>query len=552
MHLLSRLANRTLKAKAWRGMRRWASATDHTAETQENLLMRIVRENRETVFGREHELMRVRSVADYQGRVPIRDYDDFVPYVEAIAAGQNGVLTADTVTRLLPTGGSTGGTKLIPHTGSLRSAFQRGIDPWLHSLFTQWPGVMNGRAYWQVTPPAGSSRTGAGLTGFEEDSQYLSSTARALTQHLLAVPDSVGHLESLDNFKYVTLRYLLACQDLTIISVWSPTFLEALLGSMDRWRESLLEDIHDGTLKMPDEVPGHIPERFGSLRVPRPKRARELERCLGSQTRPLAHVWPELRVISCWSDGSASEPARRLMERFPGAALQPKGLIATEAIITFPWRSAGQALAVTSHFFEFLDGSDRVHLAHELKQGQSYSVIVTTQGGLYRYRLRDLVYVTGRVGNCPTLDFLGKEELIVDLVGEKLHEAFVRAAVEQSCADLSIRPMFSLVAPSAPSPRAPGFTLFIQYDDLSESDRVICRRLAHRLDSALQHNYQYRYAREIGQLAQIRVATIDREINAMERFERHCRSRGQRLGRVKPVALHSDSDWGVAFVAGRS
>ena len=51
----------------------------------------------------------------------------------------------------------------------------------------------------------------------------MSSATRA--RQVLVVPDSVGCLTSLDNFGYVTLLLMLACRDLTIISVWSTTFL---------------------------------------------------------------------------------------------------------------------------------------------------------------------------------------------------------------------------------------------------------------------------------------------------------------------------------------
>jgi hypothetical protein len=55
-------------------------------------------------------------------------------------------------------------------------------------------------------------------------------------------------------------------------------------------------------------------------------------------------------------------------------------------------------LAVQSHFFEFVDADSRVHLANSLKQGEEYELVVTTSGGLYRYRLQDHVLVTGCLG----------------------------------------------------------------------------------------------------------------------------------------------------------
>src|SRR5215207_9643556 len=44
---------------------------------QERTLLRLVRYARRTAFGRAHGFERINSVADYQERVPLRDYEAF-------------------------------------------------------------------------------------------------------------------------------------------------------------------------------------------------------------------------------------------------------------------------------------------------------------------------------------------------------------------------------------------------------------------------------------------------------------------------------------------
>ena len=46
-------------------------------ETQRHTLLRLVRQAQHTCFGREHDFQRIRSVTDYQRRVPLRDYEAF-------------------------------------------------------------------------------------------------------------------------------------------------------------------------------------------------------------------------------------------------------------------------------------------------------------------------------------------------------------------------------------------------------------------------------------------------------------------------------------------
>ncbi|NJN81644.1 MAG: GH3 auxin-responsive promoter family protein, partial [Caldilineaceae bacterium] len=142
------------------------------------------------------------------------------------------------------------------------------------------------------------------------------------------------------------------------------------------------------------------------------------------------------RLISCWADANAASFAVELGARFPQARIQAKGLIATEAFVSLPVDGeAGASLAIRSHFFEFLPlldagvDTDSPQLAHQLETGARYEVVVTTGGGLYRYRLFDAVEVVGRRRQTPLLRFLGKTNLISDHFGEKLDERQVRQAV---------------------------------------------------------------------------------------------------------------------------
>ena len=49
----------------------------NVAKVQANTLLKLVRFAQDTKFGRDHDFAHIGSVADYQARVPIRDYDDF-------------------------------------------------------------------------------------------------------------------------------------------------------------------------------------------------------------------------------------------------------------------------------------------------------------------------------------------------------------------------------------------------------------------------------------------------------------------------------------------
>ena len=46
------------------------------------LLLKIVRDNRDTEYGRAHHFSEIKSIEDYKRLVPLSTYDDYAPYIE--------------------------------------------------------------------------------------------------------------------------------------------------------------------------------------------------------------------------------------------------------------------------------------------------------------------------------------------------------------------------------------------------------------------------------------------------------------------------------------
>jgi len=131
---------------------RFGRACRNVAAVQSRLLLETVHANRATEFGRAHNFAGIRTLRDYQERVPLALYANFAPAIQRIAAGARNVLTAEPVTLLEPTSGTTSGEKLVPYTAGLRRQFQRGVAAWMANLFWQRPALRSGRAYWSISP----------------------------------------------------------------------------------------------------------------------------------------------------------------------------------------------------------------------------------------------------------------------------------------------------------------------------------------------------------------------------------------------------------------
>lgn len=500
---------------------RFRRATSRVREEQERLLRRMLQANADTEFGRRYGFSSIRSVRDYQDRVPLLTYEDYRPAIDRLAAGESDILTRDHVRLFEPTGGSSGATKLIAYTTALEREFQRGIRPWIANLFLARPELMEGQAYWAVTPVATRlQRTAGGLPiGFEDDSAYVGGWQQRLVQAVMAAPAALRNESDIERFRYLTLRALIQCTSLRIVSVWHPSFLLWLVERLPDWGDALARELSGD------------------------RRRAALHAALGAGTAAERHtrLWPRLGLISCWADAAAAAPAARLEQLFPQATIQGKGLIATEGFISFPLvKREGAALAVRSHFLEFEEAGDktgaRPKLAHELEGGGRYVVVISTGGGLYRYQLHDVIQVIGFVEQCPLIRFVGREGHVSDWFGEKLTDAYVSGLLKD---DIAVDHAFAMLAYDD-APSGGGYVLYVE--STASDDEL--QRLGRHVESALRRAFYYDYARRLQQLAPLRVFRAEAaEACFLERSVRE----GQRAGDVKLPALDLRTDWSRTF-----
>ena len=177
----------------------------------------------------------------------------------------------------------------------------------------------------------------------------------------------------------------------------------------------------------------------------------------------------------------------------------------------------GCVAALTSSFIEFRDSAGQFWLTGELVVGETYDVILTTEGGLYRYDIGDRVQCVSKKGPIEQLIFVGRAGAFSDLVGEKLDESFVAGIL----GELSLHAV--LVTKTEPHPH---YELLVDSSDLPPEAQMV--------EAALCRNPQYSYARKLGQLGPLRLISAPGFM--AEEAEQRARN-GQRLGDVKPSVL---------------
>lgn len=471
---------------------------------QENYLFSLLEKNKDTIYGQKYHFKDIHDYSDFATNVPLTKYEDYEPYIEMICRGEKAVLTAEDVLLMELTSGSSGGKKMIPYTPSLKREFQRGIMPWLCDIYTNIKGADSGKSYWSITPVTqGKSFTECGIPiGFEEDSEYFGKAVQHIMNTLFAVDGNVKFSSDTESFYLDTAAQLLRCKELTLISVWSPSFLIILCGF-----------IRDNAKKLSTNLPQEQRQTF----------------LHAAESNRFDIIFPKLKIISCWTDGAASEQSEDIKMLFPGIYIQPKGLLATECFVSFPLvGEEGSRLSVRSHFFEFRSLSDdKIYTADSLQEGE-YEVIVTTGGGFYRYCTGDVIQILEVYPDAPPrIRFLRRKGICSDLFGEKLTEDFVRGVLSKLKTDNK----FCLLAPEGNF-----YCLYTECTDIT----------AEMLDNALRDSYHYNYCRQLGQLQMAQVCVVSKDPH--KAYIQKLADEGMRIGDIKPCLLTNKSGWKSYFV----
>jgi hypothetical protein len=484
-------------------LRHFTACCDGVEPCQTQWLKRCLARNRNTDFGRRYAFDTLVSVSDYQKKVPLVGYQALQPYISRIAHGEENVLFSGTPKAFELTGGSGGGSKLIPYSYDSLVDFQTALLPWLGEMVTTY-GINSGSVYLTLSPALRErSVTAAGIPIGLPDSAYLGEGAGSVLAALSAVPVWVGELFEFEVWQLATLYGLVRHSELALISLWSPSFFLLLMQGL--WER---QDELGRLLQRGGPIAGHaVDADSGAI-----KRFRSY-----LKDRDSRHLWPRLKLVSCWMDGASRPYVESLKTVLPQAEFQGKGLLSTEAVVTVPNTNGIPLLAAQSGFYEFVDESGEINCAWELAKDRFYEVVVTTAGGLYRYRTGDQVRCMGMFNGLPALRFLGRNDLTSDMVGEKLTESFVAQCLEGLQG-------FKMLAPVHSQP--PHYTLITEH-------APSCASMAEDMDKQLMANPQYAYARKLGQLAPLTVTAHADPLRVYIAWS----SQQQRLGDVKIPAL---------------
>jgi len=507
-----KLLGKVVRRPVLRHLAAFEAATHRPRETQEVLLRRILSFQTDTDFGRQHGFASIRSIDDYRRQLPVAGYEYFEPYIARVRRGELRALLADPCVHMFAlTSGTTAARKFIPVTPQYLADYRRGWNIWGMRLFRYDHPEMKLRPIVQISSDWDEFRTEAGIpcgsvTGLTAEMQ------KRIIRWLYCVPGCISKIKDPMAKYYVVLRLSLP-RPVGMVVAANPSTLVNLARAGDQHKESLIRDLHDGTLSERIDVPGEIRAVLArQLGRKHPKRARELEEIVRrTGTLYPRDFWPQNCILGNWTGGSVAAYLRHFPRYFGDTPIRDVGLIASEGRMTIPVadHTPSGVLDVTSHYFEFIPESEANRpapvtlAAHEVKEGEKYYILPTTAFGLYRYHIHDLVRVTGFYNQTPLVEFLSKGAHFANITGEKLSEYHVTQSMEEVLPGLNLTLTSYSLAPCWDD-ATPYYGLFVERGDLMNGHQG--QELAAALDRRLAtHNVEYASKRDSQRLGAVRL-----------------------------------------------
>ena len=483
----------------------------------EQSLLSIIFDNKDTEFGRKHGFASIKSIEDYKASVPISNYDDYEPAIRRIMErGEEGILSAYPLSYFARTSGSMGVPKYIPVSTKDVARYTRYSTELLLAVADEY--------YRNTTEKGLKCGYGINLIDLSIDetergiptgpiSATLLGNVKGISDNVFTVPwELMRHKEHQDN-KYIMARFSLEKRDVTFIS---STFITAVVDFIDYIRdnwEMLCMDIYHGRIDKSIKISAENREKLERIIKPNPKRAKEISKEMKKGSFEIVpRLWPDIQFIAGVGTGSFMTYFKK-MYMYAGKKVPFNNLVyaASEGVFAAARRmgDSSYVLIPEGGFYEFIpveSKDDTTLTMDQVEQGMDYQVVITNLSGLYRYKIGDVIRVTGFYNEAPMVKFMNRANRGLSLAGENISVDDIRWCIEHFMRDTGLMVIdFSLYANTNEKPVC--YDVYMEFDEkLSEKDIKDCREI---LESRMmQSNLVYGNKLRLGQIGPLRLIPL--------------------------------------------
>ncbi|XWS11020.1 hypothetical protein CRYUN_Cryun38cG0048000 [Craigia yunnanensis] len=442
--------------------------TTNAHQVQEQVLGEILMRNAGTEYLRGF----LNGQADkqlFKRNVPFVTYEDIKPYIDRIANGETSdILLADPITQFIQSTGTSGGQpKLIPLTAESLEKRKSSSTLLEHVMKKYFDGLDEGKAMSLLfVNPGMETPSGLMATMYATCCFKSNSFKNGLAKFCSSPIETILCLDNKQSMYCQLLTGLLQRDE--VVGVGS-TFASVLARSIkfleDYWKE-LCSNIRTGHLSNWITDPGCKSAMSSILTRPNPELADSIEHICDDKSWEgiIKKLWPKTKFIMSIITGSMSQYISLLEFYGGGIPLVSQSYASSEANFGINLKPLSKPSDVSYTFlpnmayFEFLPvNKDSGEKAKELefdgasgkessemtnqngnvepvdlvnvKLGQYYEVVVTTLTGLYRYRVGDVLKVTGFRNNSPQFQFVERQNVVLSIDHDKTSEADLLKAI---------------------------------------------------------------------------------------------------------------------------
>lgn len=435
-------------------------------EANTQLLMKILQDNKDTEYGRKYGFADIHSIEEFQQKVPVTVYDDYLDYIiRETEQNETNLLCTYEISHYNKSSGTMGNPKRIPMSDEAIRIFQRYNNDYMHAMLADKLGLgwIDGKQM-SLTESAAQIQTLKNNATFGALSVKMVLNFRQYLPMFYTSPDEATFPDQSTNTRYLHARFGLMDGNITSIGGSFASFTLELLRYIEREWQMLVRDIEQGTIdesiRLKDDVRSSLQQKI----APMPERAAQLRAIFeqGFEEPFVPKVWPRLMHIIGVGTGSFKAYSDKIRSRYTSESVKQYkvGLSASEGIYSVPFEldCEDSALIPDSVFYEFLpldagDDFSKIVTLDGVEPGKDYELIVTNLSGFYRYRMRDAIRISGHYNNLPTMQFLYRIDQTVSIMGEKTTEVAIQAAAENTAKELGFELIdFSMYPDTEASP----------------------------------------------------------------------------------------------------
>lgn len=442
--LIVKIIENVLIGKGKKAIQHLDEISKDAVGVSERLLMELVRKNENTEFGKRMHFDQIKSVKDYREKIPYTDYDFFSEYIDRMVKnGETNLITADPIVQYAMSSGSVGNPKHIPVT-------QANVD--LYTTYTTNLALYSGKEYYENRGQK-FGKAGRGFLALEAVNKPLpdgtprtaiSSTImkkyEKILKYVYTSPVQVIMPDRMDlDLKYLKLLYLLKDRDCLYLAAAFMTALVDLMSYLeDNWK-SIVDDIENGTISSAVNIPDKMRSELELKLKPDPKRAEELraEFEKGFEDPIVPRILPNVQLIGAIGTGGFAAYTERMKKYSGSLPMHFLTYAASESLMAVArYPDEGEFVLIPdSGFYEFIpiDSTDEEtsYTMDQLEVGKDYEIVITNLSGLYRYRIKDVIRVTGWHNKAPKIKFVYRKNQMISIAGEKTSQEAVSWVVDE-------------------------------------------------------------------------------------------------------------------------